>query len=78
MKHIFTIIILSQIVFSIPLYEVYENQAALDKHRTMSHFTKWRETVNDWFDGEPERKSVTTVFPTDNGWRKQKPHLLDE
>ncbi len=60
------------------LYEVYENQAALDKHRTMPHFTKWRETVNDWFDGEPERKSVTTVFPTDNGWRKQKPHLLDE
>ena len=30
MKHIFTIIILTQIVFSIPLYEVYENASPMN------------------------------------------------
>ncbi len=59
------------------LYEVYENEAALEAHRNAPHYKKWRETVQDWFDGDPERVVMTTVFPSDVGWKKQKPHLLD-
>ena len=59
------------------LYEVYTDQAAFEAHRQAPHYTKWRSTVLDWFQGEPERVSMTTTFPSDDGWRKQKPHLLD-
>ena len=59
------------------LYEVYENEAALEAHRNAPHYKKWRETVQGWFDGDPERVVMTTVFPSDDGWIKQKPHLLD-
>ncbi len=59
------------------LYEVYEDEAALEAHRNAPHYKKWRETVQGWFDGDPERVMMTTVFPSDDGWKKQKPHLLD-
>jgi (4S)-4-hydroxy-5-phosphonooxypentane-2,3-dione isomerase len=60
------------------LYEVYENQEAhLTAHRNAPHYIKWRETVQGWFDGEPQRHTMTSVFPSDAGWRKQKPHLLN-
>jgi quinol monooxygenase YgiN len=56
-------------------YEVYRDQAALEKHRTMPHYTKWRETVKDWFDGPTSRVAAKTAFPSDAGWEKQKPSL---
>ncbi len=59
------------------LYEVYEDQAAIDAHREMPHYKKWRATVEDWFDGDTERVDMTTIFPSDDGWRRQKPHLMD-
>ncbi len=59
------------------LYEVYADEAALEAHRNAPHDKKWRETVQGWFDGEPQRVAMTTIFPSDNGWRTQKPHLLD-
>ena len=59
------------------LYEVYVDQAAYEAHRETPHYKKWRSTVLDWFDGEPQRVAMTTIFPSDEGWRKQKPHLLD-
>jgi autoinducer 2-degrading protein len=60
------------------LYEVYENQDAhMNAHRNAPHYIKWRETVQGWFDGEPQRHTMTSVFPSDAGWRKQKPHLLN-
>ena len=46
----------------IHLYEVYQDEAALDAHRQAPHFTKWRETCADWFDGEPIRSVCTPVF----------------
>ena len=58
------------------LYEVYQDQAALEAHRNAPHYKKWRATVQDWFDGEIERVAMTTVFPSDDGWKKQKPGLL--
>ncbi|MCH8207257.1 MAG: antibiotic biosynthesis monooxygenase, partial [Chloroflexi bacterium] len=45
------------------LYEVYTDQAALEAHRETPHYKKWRATVQDWFDGEPQRVPMTTVFP---------------
>lgn len=59
------------------LYEVYQDEAALDAHRNAPHYKKWRETVQDWFDGDVQRVTKSTIFPSDDGWRKQKPNLLD-
>jgi quinol monooxygenase YgiN len=59
------------------LFEVYADAAALDAHRLAPHYTKWRATVQDWFDGDPQRIPMTTIFPSDEGWRAQKPHLLN-
>ena len=59
----------------IHLYEVYQDEAALEAHRQAPHYVKWRSIVNDWFDGDPQRVDSSTVFPADAGWRKQKPAL---
>lgn len=59
------------------LYEVYEDRAAVETHRTMLHYLKWRSTVQDWFDGDAQRVESTTAFPSDDGWRRQKQHLPD-
>lgn len=50
------------------LYEVYKDEAALEAHRAAPHYTKWRETVKDWFAVEPVRGRCITVFPTDDDW----------
>jgi autoinducer 2-degrading protein len=55
------------------LYEVYKDEKALEAHREAPHFKKWRETVKDWFDGEPMRHVCTTVFPTEDAWKGVKP-----
>ena len=52
----------------IHLYEVYKDQAALDYHRQAPHFTKWRETVKDWFTAEIVRKLASPVFPPEADW----------
>ena len=59
------------------LYEVYEDEEALERHRQMPHYKKWRSTVEPWFDGDIQRVSMRTLFPSDDGWRKQKPCLLN-
>ena len=53
----------------IHLYEVYKDQAAVDAHRQAPHYTKWRETVGDWFDGEVVRHVATPVYPPEGAWR---------
>lgn len=32
----------------IVLVEVYDNQEAIDFHKTTNHFLEWREAVKDW------------------------------
>ena len=59
----------------IHLYEVYQDEAALDAHRQAPHYVKWRSIVKDWFDGDPERVSSSTIFPVDAGWKTQKTTL---
>ena len=57
----------------IHLYEVYKDQAAVDAHRAAPHFTKWRETCADWFDGEIIRRVGSPVYPPDASWTKRQP-----
>ena len=59
------------------LYEVYADAAALDAHREAPHYKKWRSTVGDWFDGDIQRVAMSTIFPSDDGWKAQKPGLVN-
>ena len=53
-------------------YEVYEDQAALDTHRTMPHYAVWRAVVPDAIEGPIEIVNTMSVFPaTDFGRGKQ-------
>ena len=54
----------------IHLYEVYRDQAAMEAHRGMPHYLKWRETVKNWHAAEPVRKMCETVFPPESAWGK--------
>ena len=59
------------------LYEVYRDKAAFEAHLETPHFGKWKASVESMFDGEMQRIDMATVFPSDTGWEKQKPGLLD-
>ncbi len=59
------------------LYEVYANREALDTHREQPHFVAWRSAVEHMFDGDLERVEMDTVFPSDAGWKAQKPGLVN-
>lgn len=60
------------------LYEVYEDEEAhMVAHRNAPHYKKWRETVQDWFEGDTVAIPMNTVFPSDDGWKAQKPGLLN-
>ena len=54
---------------TIHLYEVYRDEAALEAHRQAPHYTRWRETVSDWFDGPVVRRVCTNIVPPDDAWR---------
>ena len=59
------------------LYEIYEDDGAREKHRTMPHFLTWRETVADLIKGGYEVVEMTTTYPSDTALRGQKPYLLE-
>jgi autoinducer 2-degrading protein len=59
------------------LYEIYQDDAAREQHRTMPHYLKWRESVADLIEGGYEVVEMTTTYPSEDGLKKQKPHLLD-
>jgi len=44
-------------------YEVYQDEAALEKHRTMSHYAVWQAAA-DTLDGPTEPTRCKTVFPS--------------
>ena len=60
---------------TIYLYEVYRDEAAMEAHRQAPHFVKWRETVADWFDGDPAVHQCLTVFPGESAWEAVKPRV---
>ena len=53
------------------LYEIYRDEAAVEAHRQAPHYTKWRDTVKDWFDGEVTRHLATPIYPKDADWAKR-------
>ena len=48
--------------------EVYRDQDALDVHRQMPHFLRYREATNDIYEIETVRHIGTNVFPEDSYW----------
>ena len=60
---------------TIYLYEVYRDEVAIEVHRQAPHFVKWRETVKDWFDGDPAVHQCLTVFPSESTWEAVKPRV---
>ena len=44
------------------LYEVYEDNAALEAHGQTPHFLRWKETVKDWFASETLVYRATPVL----------------
>ena len=55
------------------LYEVYQDEAAVEAHRNAPHFVKWREECKDWFATENIRKLATPVYPSEDKWVKRPP-----
>ena len=52
-------------------FEVYEDEAALDAHRTTPHYAVWRAAA-DTLEGPPEATRCQTVFPADRAyWGKR-------
>ena len=58
------------------LYEVYEDTVAFEAHQETEHFKKWFLLVRPWLDGEVKTVTMNTVFPSNQGWERQKPSLL--
>ena len=59
------------------LHEVYRDRDAFQTHLKTPHFLVWKEVVTPFFDGEPSKHDMQTVFPSDDGWEKQKAGLLN-
>ena len=45
------------------LMEEYADEAAFQVHTRQPHFTRWQQTVKDWFDGPPQIHKVSGVYP---------------
>jgi quinol monooxygenase YgiN len=52
------------------LYEVYQDEAALEAHRQAPHFKRFFGIIKDWHTADPVRRIATTVFPPDSDWSK--------
>lgn len=50
------------------LFEVYRDEAALEAHRGMPHFLKYREATADIYAEETVRHVCANVFPPDDWW----------
>ena len=50
------------------LFEVYRDQAALEAHRQMPHFLKYREATAGVYVEDPVRRVGSNVFPDDTNW----------
>ena len=50
------------------LFEVYRDEAALEAHRQMPHFLKYREATAGLYAEDTVRRTGTNVFPDDAGW----------
>ncbi|MBC7236601.1 MAG: antibiotic biosynthesis monooxygenase [Chloroflexi bacterium] len=52
-------------------YEVYADDAAFERHQTMPHFVKWRESwKEEWLAAPTEVIHGRSIFPPDEHWHK--------
>jgi len=58
------------------LYEVYQDESAIESHRNAPHFLKWQSSIEGMLNGDFKRLKMNTIFPSNEGWIKQKPSLL--
>ena len=59
------------------VYEVYRDEAAFQNHLEQPHFLAWRDVVKPLFLSDPHKVVMKTVWPSDEGYEKQKPALLN-
>ncbi len=50
------------------LFEVYRDEEALEVHRSMPHFLKYRAATEDIYAEGPERHIGNSLFPADSYW----------
>jgi len=59
------------------LHENFRDEAAFRAHRAAPHFLAWREKDRSMLDGDITRVAMSTAFPSDGGYEKQKPGPLN-
>lgn len=52
----------------IVLFEVYRDAAAFAEHKQAPHYTRWQETVKDWFAAPTGVISASNAYPPDSSW----------
>ncbi len=52
------------------LVEVYRDAEAFRVHQEMPHYTRWRDTVKDWFAAPTVVTQGPNVWPADEAWSK--------
>ncbi len=52
------------------LFEVYRDAEAFGVHQTMPHYTKWQDTVQDWYAARTVVTQGPNVWPGDEAWSK--------
>jgi (4S)-4-hydroxy-5-phosphonooxypentane-2,3-dione isomerase len=53
------------------LFEVYEDDEAVETHKRAPHFLKWLETTKEWLAAPLEVARGTTVYPPAGAWKKR-------
>jgi autoinducer 2-degrading protein len=53
------------------LFEVYQDDNAVEAHKRTPHFLKWLETTKEWLAGPIEVTRCTTVYPPARAWKKR-------
>ncbi len=60
------------------LYEVYRDEGeAFQAHLEAPHFKEWISIVKPMFDGDLQKVTMKTVFPSEDGWEAQKSALVN-
>lgn len=59
--------------------EVYNDEAAFQKHTEMPHFKVWQDAVGDMWEVDPEVSFCRPVFPRgDANWDSYRAHIVDD
>ena len=53
------------------LFEVYQDDNAVEAHKKAPHFLRWREATKDWLAAPLEIAPCTTLYPPARAWQKR-------